>query len=70
MSSKVEFTLKQMTNHDSKWRNIELHEALDENCLTSYWNEMIEDFELTPMNDSTFLRSKKGLIIIFTISIT
>lgn len=70
MSSKVEFTLKQMINHDSKWRNIELHEALDENCLTSYWNEMIEDFELIPTDDSTLLRSKKGLIIIFIFNIT
>ncbi|XP_050428032.1 E3 ubiquitin-protein ligase HERC2 [Adelges cooleyi] len=52
MSTKVEFTIKQKTSHDTKWLNIELHEALGENHLTNYWNEMLEDFELVPVDKS------------------
>jgi len=61
MSTKVEFTIKQKAVHDSKWLGIELYEALDENRLTNYWNEMIEDSELIPVDDSNLLRDRKGL---------
>ncbi|XP_050522470.1 E3 ubiquitin-protein ligase HERC2 [Daktulosphaira vitifoliae] len=50
MSTKVEFSIKQNTFHDKKWLKVELHEALDEHCLNNYWNEMIEDSELVPIN--------------------
>lgn len=63
MSTKVEFTIKQKTAHDPKWLDIELHEALDEKHLTNYWNEMIEDSELIPMDNSNVLHSKKGLTV-------
>lgn len=59
MSTKVEFTIKQKTAFDAKWLGIELHEALNENCLTNYWNEMIEDSELIPM-DSNLQHPRKG----------
>jgi len=61
MSTKVEFTIKQKTAFDSKWLAVELHEALDENQLTNYWNEMIEDSELIPVDNNSLLHSKKGL---------
>jgi len=61
MSTKIEFTIKQKTALDSKWLAIELHEALDENQLTNYWNEMIEDSELIPVDNNNLLHSKKGL---------
>jgi hypothetical protein len=61
MSTKIEFTIKQKTAFDPKWLAIELHEALDENQLTNYWNEMIEDSELIPVDNSNVLHSKKGL---------
>lgn len=63
MSTKVEFTIKQKNTCDPKWLGIELHEALDEKCLTSYWNEMIEDSELIPMDDGSLPHSKKGFCI-------
>ncbi|XP_060835591.1 E3 ubiquitin-protein ligase HERC2 isoform X3 [Rhopalosiphum padi] len=61
MSTKIEFTIKQKTAFDPKWLAIELHEALDENQLTNYWNEMIEDSELIPVDNSNLLHSKKEL---------
>lgn len=67
MSTKVEFTIKQKTTCDSKWLGIELHEALDENCLTNYWNEMIEDSELIPMDDGNLPQTKKGLGILYEV---
>lgn len=60
MSTKVEFTIKQKTTHDPKWLGIELHEALDKNHLTNYWNEMIEDSELIPIDDINLPYSRKG----------
>lgn len=60
MSTKVEFTIKQKTAYDQKWLGIELHEALYENHLTNYWNEMIEDSELIPIGDKNSLHSRKG----------
>jgi len=60
MSTKVEFTIKQKTTHDLKWLGIELHEALDKNHLTNYWNEMIEDSELIPVDDTNLPHLKKG----------
>lgn len=62
MSTKVEFTIKQKSAYDSKWLGIQLHEALNENHLTNYWNEMIEDSELIPIDDRYSPHSKKGLI--------
>jgi len=61
MSTKIEFTIKQKAAFDPKWLAIELHEALDEKQLTNYWNEMIEDSELIPVDNSNLLHSKKGL---------
>jgi len=60
MSTKVEFTIKQKTTYDPKWLEIELHEALDKNHLTNYWNEMIEDSELIPIDDTNLPYLKKG----------
>lgn len=60
MSTKVEFIIKQKTAYDPKWLGIQLHEALNENNLTNYWNEMIEDSELIPIDDRNLLHSKKG----------
>lgn len=65
MGSKNEFTIKQKAAFDAKWLRIELHEALNENCLSNYWNEMIEDSELIPM-DSNLQRSRKGLTMFLT----
>lgn len=64
MSTKVEFTIKQKTAYDPKWLGIELHEALDEKRLTNYWNEMIEDSELIPVDNNNFSHSKKGLTVL------
>lgn len=63
MSTKVEFTIKQKTAYDPKWLGIELHEALDEKRLTNYWNEMIEDSELIPVDNCNLAHSKKGLTV-------
>jgi len=61
MSTKVEFTIKQKTAFDPKWLAIELHEALSESQLNNYWNEMIEDSELIPVDNSYLQHLKKGL---------
>lgn len=60
MSTKVEFTIKQKAAFDVKWLGIELHEALNEKCLANYWNEMIEDSELIPIDDSNLQHPRKG----------
>jgi len=61
MSTKIEFTIKQKTAYDSKWLGIELHEALDKSRLTNYWNEMIEDSELIPVDDKNLQHPRKGI---------
>lgn len=62
MSTKIEFTINQKTAFDAKWLGLELHEALDETRLINYWNEMIEDSELIPVDNCKSSYSRKGLI--------
>lgn len=64
MNSKIEFIIKQKTAYDSKWLGIELYEALDENRLTNYWNEMIEDSELILVDKSNLQHTRKGLVML------